>query len=173
MGVLNPHERSTTYLQELRDATGLAGNVGLVSQSGAFCITLLNDIRRFGFSHVVSSGNEAVLVAADYLEYLADDPKTRVIGAFIETVRSSGRFVAALDRAAALGKPVVVLKVGQTGRTRHAVTTHTGGPAGDPSAVSELLRAHRVIEVSDLVEFTRRWRLPKVKGDLRDGGSGW
>src|SRR5919204_861220 len=59
MGVLNPHERSTTYLQELRDATGLAGNVGLVSQSGAFCITLLSDIRRFGFSPVLSSGNEA------------------------------------------------------------------------------------------------------------------
>src|SRR5262249_19117493 len=47
MGVLNPHDRSTTYLQELRDPTGLAGNVGIVSQSGAFCITLLTDIRRF------------------------------------------------------------------------------------------------------------------------------
>src|SRR4029450_7764208 len=95
------HERSTTYLQELRDATGLAGNVGLVSQSGAFCITLLGDIRGFGFSHVVSSGNEAVLAAADYLEYLADDPKTQVIGAFIETGTSPGRLVPARDRAAA------------------------------------------------------------------------
>src|SRR5215813_13968080 len=88
MGVLNPHDRSTTYLQELRDPTGLAGNVGIVSQSGAFCIALLTDIRRFGFSHLVSSGNEAVLAAADYLEYLADDPHTQVIGCFIETVRS-------------------------------------------------------------------------------------
>src|SRR5215510_2446188 len=107
MGVLSPHHPSTTYLQELRDPTGLAGNVGIVSQSGAFCISLLNDIRRFGFSHVVSSGNEAVLAAADYLEYLADDPDTQVIGAFLETVRSPDRFAAALDRAAALGKPVV------------------------------------------------------------------
>src|SRR5207245_6324495 len=65
MGVLNPHHRSTTYLQELRDPAGLAGNVGIVSQSGAVCISLLTDVRRFGFSHVVSSGNEAVLVAAD------------------------------------------------------------------------------------------------------------
>jgi len=64
MGVLNPHHRSTTYLQELRDPSGLAGNVGIVSQSGAFCISLLTDTRRFGFSHVVSSGNEAVLIAA-------------------------------------------------------------------------------------------------------------
>ena len=154
MGVLSPHHRSTTYLQELRDPAGLAGNVGIVSQSGAFCISLLTDIRRFGFSHVVSSGNEAVVVAADYLEYLVDDPHTKVIGGFIETVRSPDRFVAALDRAAAQGKPVVVLKVGRTERTRHAVTTHTGGLAGEPGFVSELLRTHRAIEVSDLVEFT-------------------
>jgi acyl-CoA synthetase (NDP forming) len=154
MGVLSPHDRSTTYLQELRDSAGLAGNVGIVSQSGAICISLLTDIRRFGFSHVVSSGNEAVLVMADYLEYLIDDPKTRVIGGFIETVRSPDRFIAALDRAAAQGKPVVALKVGRTERTRRAVTTHTGGVAGEPGFVSELLRAHRAIEVSDLVEFT-------------------
>ena len=61
MGVLNPHHPSTTYLGELRDPAGLAGNVGLVSQSGAVCISLLSDVRRFGFSHVASSGNEAVL----------------------------------------------------------------------------------------------------------------
>jgi acyl-CoA synthetase (NDP forming) len=154
MGVLNPHHRSTTYLQELRDPAGLAGNVGIVSHSGGFCIGLLNDVRRFGFSHVVSSGNEAVLAAADYLEYLVDDPNTRVIGGFIETVRHPERFAAALDRAAAQGKPVVVLKVGRTGRTQYAVTTHTGGTAGDPGLASELLRAHHAIEVSDLVEFT-------------------
>jgi acetate---CoA ligase (ADP-forming) len=154
MGVLSPHHCSTTYLQELRDPGGLAGNVGIVSQSGAFCISLLNDVRRFGFSHVVSSGNEAVLAAADYLEYLVDDPHTKVIGGFIETVRYADRFVAALDRAAARGKPVVVLKVGRTESTQHAVTTHTGGIAGDPGFVSELLRAHCAIEVSDLVEFT-------------------
>ena len=154
MGVLSPHDRSTTYLQELRDPAGLAGNVGIVSQSGAVCISLLTDIRRFGFSHVVSSGNEAVLAAADYFEYLVDDPNTRVIGGFIETIRSPDRFVAALDRAAVGKKPVVVLKVGRTERTQRAVTTHTGGLAGDSGFVSELLRAHRAIEVSDLVEFT-------------------
>ena len=154
MGVLSPHHCSSTYLQELRDPAGLAGNVGIVSQSGGFCISLLNDVRRFGFSHVVSSGNEAVTAAADYLEYLVDDPHTKVIGGFVETVSHPDRFVAALDRAAVHGKPVVVLKVGRTERTRHAVTTHTGGIAGDPGFASELLRAHHAIEVSDLVEFT-------------------
>jgi acyl-CoA synthetase (NDP forming) len=154
MGVLNPHHRSSTYLQELRDPTGLAGNVGVVSQSGAVCVSLLTDTRRFGFSHIVSSGNEAVLAAADYLEYLVDDPNTKVICGFIETVRYPERFTAVLDRAAALGKPVVILHVGRSERSRRAIVTHTGGPAAEPGAVSELLRAHRAIEVCDLVEFS-------------------
>ena len=94
------------------------------------------------------------MAAADYLEYLVDDPHTKVIGGFIETVRHPDRFVAALDRAAAQGKPVVMLKVGRTERTQYAVTTHTGGNAGEPGFASELFRAHHAIEVSDLVEFT-------------------
>ena len=154
MGVLSPHHPSTTYLQELRDPTGLAGNVGIVSQSGGVCIGLVNDVRRFGFSYIVSSGNETVLAAADFLEYLVDDAHTEVIGCFIETVRQPDRFAAVLDRAAAAGKPVVALKVGRTERTQYAVATHTGGVAGDPGFASELFRAHRAVEVSDLVEFT-------------------
>jgi acyl-CoA synthetase (NDP forming) len=154
MGVLSPHDHSTTYLQELRDPAGLAGNVGIVSQSGAFCISMSTDLRRFGFSHIVSSGNEAVLAAADYLEYLVDDPHTEVIGCFIETVRCADRFSAALDRAAEKHKPVVVLKVGRTERTRRAIVAHTGGPVDNPGLTSELLRAHRAIEVPDIVEFT-------------------
>jgi acetate---CoA ligase (ADP-forming) len=167
MGILNPHHPSTSYLQELRDATGLAGNVGIVSQSGAVCVSLLTDIRRFGFSHVISSGNEAVLTAADYLEYLVDDGSTAIIGLFIETVRHPERFAAALDRAAAAGKPVVAVKVGHTPRTSYAVATHTGGEAGDPTAISGLLGAHRAIEVADLVELTevlaafQHWKRPR------------
>lgn len=166
MGVLNPHHPSTTYLQELRDPAGLPGNVGIIAQSGSVCVSLLTDIRRFGFSHVVSSGNEAVLTAADYLEYLAEDPHTEIIGTFLETIREPKRFAAALDRAAAAGKPVVALKVGRAARTRHAVTTHTGGEAGDPAAISELLRGHHAIEVADLVELTealaafQHWKPP-------------
>src|SRR5207245_2679785 len=124
MGVLNPHHLSTTYLGELRNPAGLAGNVGIVSQSGGVCISLLSDTRRFGFSHVVSSGNEAVLAAVDYLEYLVEDPWTAAIGAFVETIRHPDRFIAALDRAAAVGKPVVVLKVGLAERTQRAITSH-------------------------------------------------
>jgi acyl-CoA synthetase (NDP forming) len=154
MGVLNPVDRSTTYLQELRDPEGLAGNVGVISQSGGFCVSLLTDVTRFGFSTIVSSGNEAVLDAAEFLEYLIEDPHTEVIGGFIESVRAPERFAAALDRASALDKPVVLLKVGRSERARRAVLSHTASDAGDPAAFSDMLRAHRAIEVADFAEFT-------------------
>jgi acyl-CoA synthetase (NDP forming) len=115
---------------------------------------MLSDLRRFGISLSVSAGNEAVTRTVDYLEYLIDDPATSVIATFTETVREPERYVAALDRAADAGKPVVVLKVGRTERTQRAITSHTGGLAGESRVFSEVLRAHRAIEVTDLDEMT-------------------
>jgi acyl-CoA synthetase (NDP forming) len=154
MGILNPSARSTSFKQTIRTSRGLAGNIALVSQSGSIAGTLLADLRRFGFSTVVSSGNEAVVDLAAYIDYFVDDPATKVIAAFIESVRNPERFVAALDRAADAGKPVVILKVGKSERTRHAITSHTGGLAGEARVFSEVLRAHRAIEANDLDEMT-------------------
>ncbi|MCC7045924.1 MAG: acetate--CoA ligase family protein [Alphaproteobacteria bacterium] len=154
MGVLNPATKSSIYIQEIRDASNLGGNVGLISQSGSICIGLLADVRRFGFSHVISSGNEALIGSAEYMEALIDDAPTKVIALFTETVKEPERFVAALDRAADKGKPVVVLKVGRTERTRQAITSHTGGLAGESRVFSEILKAHRAIEVDDMDELT-------------------
>jgi acyl-CoA synthetase (NDP forming) len=154
MGILNPSARVTTYKQTVMNPAGLAGNVGFVSQSGSVCIAMLSDLRRFGMSLSVSAGNEAVTRTVDYIDYLIDDPSTKVIATFTETVREPERYVAALDRAAAAGKPVVVLKVGRNARTQRAITSHTGGLAGESRVFSEVLRAHRAIEVSDLDEMT-------------------
>src|SRR5262249_38780619 len=131
-GVVNPHARSSIYIQTLRDPARLAGNVGLVSQSGSIMISLLADCRRFGWSQAISSGNEAVLTAVDFLDYLIDDPATRIIALFLESVREPDRFVPALDRAADRSKPVVVLKVGRSERARRAIPSHTGGLPRQP-----------------------------------------
>ena len=176
MGVLSPASRSIAYLHDVTDPAPLFGNVGFVSQSGSICIGLLADCRRFGFSHVISSGNEAVTTSADYLEFLIEDPNTAVIATFTETIREPDRFVALLDRAADRGKPVVMLKTGKSERAQQAITTHTGGLAGEAKVLSAVLRAHRAIEVEDLDELTevlavcqgRRWprgrRLAVVTG---------
>jgi acyl-CoA synthetase (NDP forming) len=178
MGILNPQARVTTYKQNVRDPAAIVGNVGIVSQSGSVCIGLLSDLRRFGVSLSVSAGNEAVTRTVDYLDYLIDDPNTKVIATFTETVREPERYVAALDRAADAGKPVIVIKVGRTERTQRAITSHTGGLAGSSRVFSELLRAHRAIEVNDLDEMTevlavcqgKRW--PRGRGISAVTGSG-
>src|SRR5689334_1534595 len=178
MGILNPPSRATTYKQTIMNAAPIAGNVGIVSQSGSVVIAMLSDLRRFGISLSVSAGNEAVTRTVDYIEWLIDDPNTKVIATFTESVREPERYVAALDRAADAGKPVVVLKVGRTERTQRAITSHTGGLAGSSRVFSEVLRAHRAIEVEDLDEMTEvlavcqgeRW--PRGRGISVITGSG-
>src|SRR5262249_59016745 len=132
-----------------RDPKALIGNVALISQSGSVAASLLADLRRFGFSLVVSSGNEAVNDSASYIEFVIDDPHTKVIATFTETVRNPDRYIAALDRAADKGKPVIVLKVGRSERVRAAITSHTGGLAAEARVFSEVLKAHRAIAAAD------------------------
>ncbi len=154
MGVLNLHHGSHAYMLDVLDADALRGDVGLISQSGSVSIGLLSDCRRFGFSQAISTGNEALVGTARYLDHLVDDPATRAIALFSETIGEPQRFVAALDRAAAAGKPVVALKAGRTARAAAAIRTHTGGMAGSARVFSAVLRAHGAIEVDDLEEMT-------------------
>jgi acetate---CoA ligase (ADP-forming) len=178
MGILNPIDRSSLYIQEIRNAQSLAGNVGLISQSGSILIGMMTDTRRFGFSHAISSGNEAVTSLVDYLEALIEDSHTRVIGLFIESIRDPERFIAALDAAYDAGKPVIVLKVGRNQRTLRAINSHTGGLAGSSQIFSAVLKAHRAIEVSDLDEFTEiiaacqsgRWPTGRRMGVITSSG---
>ena len=153
MGTMSLHNQSSLFMMDVVDPPRLTGNVGVISQSGSISIGFLSDTRRFGFSHVISSGNEAMTTAARFIEYLVDDPGTGVIGLFAETVREPERFVAALDRAHDAGKPVIVLKAGRSARAAAAIETHTGGLAGESRVFSAVLKAHRAIEVHDLEEM--------------------
>ena len=154
MGVFSPVHRSSLYLQTLLDSSRLTGNVALVTQSGSVAVGMLGDCRRFGFSHLISSGDEAVTTIDQYVEYLIDDPATRVIALFIESIRNVEGFAAALDHAARAGKPVVALKVGRSTLARAAVVGHTGGIAGDGRVFSALIARHHGIEVTSLEEMT-------------------
>jgi acyl-CoA synthetase (NDP forming) len=71
MGILNPPSRVTTYKQTIMNPAPLAGNVGIVSQSGSVVIAMLSDLRRFGISLSVSAGNEAVTRTVDYIDWLS------------------------------------------------------------------------------------------------------
>jgi acyl-CoA synthetase (NDP forming) len=107
------------------------GNVSIISQSGGNASEMVSSgsARGLRFSKVVSYGNALDLNEADLMEYLAEDPETDVIGAYIEGVRDGPRFARAL-RHAAERKPVAVLKGGRTQAGTHMVSSHTASLAG-------------------------------------------
>ena len=106
------------------------GSVGFVCQSGNILNMLIGHVldAGFGVSKAVSSGNEAQLKTEDYIEYLAHDPDTQVIAAYIEGVEDGRRFLEKARRAA-LAKPVVVLKGGRSESGSAAARSHTGAMA--------------------------------------------
>lgn len=131
------------------------GNVGVISNSGG----LLNEVmscgsgRGIGFSHLVSSGNEAGITAADVIDFFVDDSGTDVILAVLETARDPRLFVAAAERALAARKPIVVLKMGSSEKAARSTLTHTGAMAGSDAVYSALFQQKGIVRVGDLDEL--------------------
>jgi acyl-CoA synthetase (NDP forming) len=131
------------------------GNVALISHSGGLLLEFAraSSSRGFGFSHLVSAGNEAGVTAADYIDYFVADPFTDVILGIIESVRDPESFVAACSRALAARKPIALLKMGVSQKGARAAATHTGAVAGSPAVHAALFRQKGIIQVGDLDEL--------------------
>ena len=129
----------------------LAGNLALVSQSGAICTAILDWAAQneIGFSTVVSTGIAADLDFGDYLDYLVTDPKTKAILLYIEGVYDARRFMSSL-RAAARIKPVIALKVGRHAAGAEASASHTGALVGSDDTFSAALSRSGVLRVETI-----------------------
>ncbi len=140
------------------------GAVALISQSGNLAVELVcrSAARGVRFSRVISYGNALDLDEADFLEYLAQDDRTQVIGAYLEGVKDGRRFLAALHSAAAR-KPVVVLKAGSTGAGARSARSHTAALAGAQQVWRAALRQAAAVEVAtgeelmDMLVAFSRW----------------
>lgn len=130
-----------------------AGATSLVSQSGTMLGTLLSRgaARGLGFAKLVSVGNEADVGVGELVELLADDPQTRVISLFLETVRDAGRLAHAARKAHAAGKPVVAYKLGRSALGEALARSHTGALAGADRALDAFFRDCGIVRV-DLLE---------------------
>jgi acetyltransferase len=115
------------------------GGISICSQSGGLINALLElgRNRGLGFNYLISAGNEAVINAADYLEWLADDEGTKVIINCLEGVKDGPRYRKALAYATSK-KPVVILKLGRTQAGQKATMAHTGSLAGADDAFRAL-----------------------------------
>src|SRR5690606_24624724 len=114
-------------LPSVRHLPMVAGDIGLVGQSGALGYVVFQAMHRgVGFSHLISTGNSCDLDIADLIDYLVDDPHTRAIASVFESVPDGQRLRAALDRAFHAGKPVIVYKIGVTSSGQKAALSHSG-----------------------------------------------
>ncbi len=166
MGLANPSIGMRNYPD---GKTGEAGDVSFISQSGTHTINFCIQAAAHGVrvNLAASIGNVLVLEAADYIDLMAADPATRVIGMYIEGVRDGRRFFESL-RAAAARHPVVVWKGGTTEAGARATFSHTGSLATPRALWSALVRQAGAVEVGsldamlDAVELLSRGR--KVTG---------
>lgn len=150
------------------------GSFALVSQSGAVGSSMVgyaarHDVR---FSFVVTTGNEAMVAIADVLHFLVDDPRTKAIGVFAETIRKPGLFLSAAARAAEAGKPIIMLKVGSSELAARTAQAHTGALVGDDRVIDAVLRQYGVIRVKSLEDLITTGAMAAAFGPLRAAGVG-
>ena len=129
------------------------GNVGISAQSGSIAEAFTTIGPRIGFRFIASTGSELNRDVSDFMSFMADDEQTRAIGIFIETIRRPEAFIAALEKCAVAGKPVVALKVGKSGVAKRIALAHTGAVVGSNQAFSATLKRFSAIEVEDFPEM--------------------
>jgi len=131
----------------------VAGHVGISAQSGSIAEAFTTIGPRVGFRFIASTGSELNRDVSDFMSFMADDEQTRAIGIFIETIRRPDAFIAALEKCAIAGKPVVALKVGKSGVAKRIALAHTGAVVGSNQAFSATLKRFSAIEVEDFPEM--------------------
>jgi acetyltransferase len=131
-----------------------AGNLALISQSGALTAAMLDwaESNAVSFSAVVATGRSAALDLADVLDFLAQDGHTHSIVVYMEGIRSGRHFMSAL-RAAARAKPTIVLKAGRRERGRQAALTHSGAMIGGDDVFDAALERAGAVRVDSFVQL--------------------
>jgi len=133
------------------------GEIALISQSGALCIGMVYyaNGEHIGLSRVISVGNKADVDDADLIDYLNEDPATKVIAMYIEGIKDGKKF---LDSAGRCRKPIVAIKAGRTPAGSAAASTHTGSLSGSDAVYDSAFKQvhiQRAYDVIELFDFAR------------------
>lgn len=163
------------------DPMPLRGSIAFMSQSGTFggSLARMASVKGYGLSKFASIGNQANLMAADYLEYLAQDDETKVIVYYMEGFKDGERFFD-LAKEIVRKKPIVIYKAGRTAAGVRATQSHTASIAGSDEvfnslcAQSGLIRAQEAMQAFEMAEALSKQPLPPGKrvAILGSGGQG-
>ncbi|MEQ1772334.1 MAG: acetate--CoA ligase family protein [Burkholderiales bacterium] len=128
------------------------GPIAVVSQSGSMTGGLLSRGlgRGVGFSKLVSVGNEADIALGEFTDMLVDDPHTKAILLFMETLRDAEHLARAGRRAYEIGKPIIAFKLGRSAIGQDCAASHTGAMAGSDEMADTFLRANGILRVDQL-----------------------
>jgi len=149
------------------------GCIGISSQSGAICSTLLDWASEInvGFSKFISVGNKVDMEEADILRYLRDDPATKVIGMYVEGMAHGIEFMAEAETTSR-HKPIIALKAGRTASGAKAASSHTGAISSSDNvytaalAQTGVIRVHTIEEMFDLLLAFSNMPLPTQYGGV-------
>jgi len=166
LGVVNPGLHLNTTTMPMMPTVG---SVGFISQSGGFAGQTFLTARRIhlGFSKIVNTGNEADLDTTDFLEYFGEDPETRVIMMYVESIKRGQRFLE-LARKISLEKPILCLKVGRTERGIRAALSHTGNISGSHEVFKAAMRQAGVLLPGNIEEMFE-WAFAFANQPLPEG----
>jgi acetyltransferase len=151
VGVMLPHVGlNATFAKPL----ALPGTIGFISQSGAMCTSILDwsSSNQLGFSAFISIGSMLDVNWGDLIYHLGDDPHTRSILLYMESIGDARSFLSAA-REVALTKPIIVIKVGRTGAAAKAAASHTGALTGSDDVLDAAFRRVGVLRVDSIAEL--------------------
>ena len=151
MGVYHPRLGIRNNAEQ---PSGVAGNVGFLSQSGTHAInfSLYGSSQGLKISKAISYGNAVVLDSPDLLEYLLQDDETTVIGMYIEGPRDGRRLFEVVKRIPPC-KPLLIWRGGQTAAGSRATASHTASLAQSSEIWDALFRQTGAIRVDGLEEM--------------------
>ncbi|MCF8104793.1 MAG: acetate--CoA ligase family protein [Desulfohalobiaceae bacterium] len=130
------------------------GSISVLAQSGNVIDSLTNYayLKGVGFSRIISVGNAIGVNFHEYIQYLKDDPETKVIIAYLEGIKEGGELVR-VARETVKKKPIIALKVGRSGAGARAAASHTGSLAGDDVIVEAAFKQAGIVRVSNVDEL--------------------
>jgi acetyltransferase len=165
LGIMNPTiGLNATFAKDAPKA----GNVAFLSQSGALLTAILDWSHReeVGFSAIVSTGSMLDVGWGDLIYYFGDDPPTKSILLYMESVGDARSFLSAA-REVALTKPIIVIKAGRSQAASRAAASHTGALTGSDEVLdaafrrSGVLRVHSIADLFYMAEVLGRQPRPK------------
>ncbi|NLX47530.1 MAG: CoA-binding protein [Euryarchaeota archaeon] len=151
LGLVNTHHRmNATFARE----GPREGNIAISSQSGAICVVVLDWAANIniGFSKFISVGNKLDIDEGHLLEYLREDPHTKVIGMYIEGTDRGREFLRQAELTTKV-KPVIALKAGRTSSGAKAASSHTGAMSGSDKVYDAAMRQAGVVRVGDIEDM--------------------